>query len=155
MGEMANNDIKYERVITSEIGNIYQTDRRKIMSKMEYQLPEDSIYAREDDYIIRLEKDETFKVFVVHGLYLLSKLLPIEFATGEAKILGFVDENAISASRPPTMCYLVTCFQKAYHTKQEAMSAIESNDLGSGLPNQCIEVSMFTKDKSVIHSIQQ
>jgi hypothetical protein len=120
--------------------------------EMIYQLPEDAVYAKSGSYIIRLYSDGTFKVFKVNGLYLLSKLLPIESGILGDEKLGFVDEKAVSASSAPILYYMVDAFAQNFGTQQAARAAIQNNALGEALQNQYIQVDFFLRDNSTVFS---
>ncbi len=118
---------------------------------MAYYLPDQVVSASAGDYIIK-NNDRRFHVFKVEGLYLLSKLLPIESPIFKGDTLGFVDERTLAASKLPSMCYLVNSFEKDYQTQQGAITAIVNQELGGTSLSQCVEVNYFPKDQSMIYS---
>jgi hypothetical protein len=122
------------------------------MKDMMYHLREDVVYAKPGDYVVQVPDHAKAKVFKVAGLYVISRLQPVESPLLGGQVLGFVDAKTVAASRPPDLFYRVDAFARTFPTREAAIAAINTKALGEALQDQYINVNSFRKGQCTVHS---
>lgn len=122
------------------------------MQQISFQLPEGVVYAKPEEFLICSNAKTTHKVYRVHGLYLVTKLIPVEPVLAGGKPLGFVPHSSVAASSEPEINYLVTEFEKTFSSKTSAIESISHKTLGPTLPDRYVDVRKFMSGNCQVHA---
>src|SRR5438094_212428 len=114
------------------------------MPQMMYHLPDRVVYAKPGEFLIYRNAEGAYKVYRVHNLYLITRLIPIETTLGGGGPPAFVPQSSVAASSEPEILYLVSEFEKTYPSKSSAIESISQHTLGPILPEHYLDVRQFT-----------
>jgi hypothetical protein len=121
------------------------------MPQMSYQLPEGVVYAKPGEFLICSNAKSGYKVYKVHDLYLITRLIPVEPVLAGGKPLGFVSRSSVAASSEPEIHYLITEFEKTFPSEKNAIESISHHTLGPTLPDRYLDVRKFTSTSCKVH----
>jgi hypothetical protein len=114
------------------------------MPEMMYHLPDGVVYAKPGQFLMGRSAEDNYRLYQVQGLYLISRLLPIEPTQGGGEPLGFLLQSSVAASAGEEIRYLVTEFSKIFPSKKSAIESISQHTLGPAIADQCLDVRQFT-----------
>jgi hypothetical protein len=120
------------------------------MAQTTFTFPKDTIECRRGDYIISMSGQGKWRVFLVDDLVLLSRLVPLRFPHGIELIQEKDMMDSAKPSRLGEIHVLATSFKKDFPTSDAAAEAIRNKTLGESIPNLCLSIGHFPKDKSVV-----